>query len=67
MQQVDIYCSGGTPQLYVNGDTIAVFRVAEGHYRADSVVMRGATLIEARDSLGYRSDRVELRGGEASI
>lgn len=67
LQQVDIYCSGGTPQLYVNGDTIAVFRVAEGHYRADSVVMRGATLIEARDSLGYRSDRVELRGGEASI
>lgn len=61
LQQVDIYCSDGTPQLYVNGDTAVVRRIAAGHYRADSVILRGRTRLEARDSLGHSCDIVELR------
>lgn len=63
LQFIDVYSSTGTPIVMVAGDTVAVRRVAQGHYSADSVVVRGKAEVIAYDSLGKRSDRVELRCG----
>ena len=61
LQFIDIYSSTGTPVVTVAGDTVAVRRVARGHYTADSVVIKGKAEVIAYDSLGKCSDRVELR------
>ena len=65
LQFIDVYSSTGTPVVVVNGDEVAVRRIAEGHYSADSVVIRGTAEVIAYDSLRMRSDRVVLRCGES--
>ncbi|MEE1149139.1 MAG: hypothetical protein UHN93_07775, partial [Alistipes sp.] len=57
----DIYSSSGEPVVVVDGDTVAVRRVARAHYSADSVVVRSEATIEAYDSLGVRSDKIKVR------
>jgi hypothetical protein len=65
LQFIDVYSSTGTPVAVVNGDEVAVRRIAEGHYSADSVIINGTAEVIAYDSLGKRSDRVVLRCGES--
>ena len=63
LQQIDVYSSVGEPMLLVGGDTIAVRNVAPSRYRADSVVIRGRTRIEAFDVTGAIHDVVEVHCG----
>ena len=46
--------------LLVNGDTARVERIAAGHFRADSVIINGKAVIEARDTVNALSDKVEI-------
>lgn len=60
LQHINIYSSVGEPTVMVDGDTVAVRRVARGQYRADSLTLRGRVNILAADSVGEHSDRLEL-------
>lgn len=61
LQFIDVYSSVGTPIVVVNSDTVSVRRVAEGHYSADSVVIRDRGVIEVFDSLNRFSDKINIR------
>lgn len=63
LQHINIYSSVGTPVVMVDGDTVAVRRVARGQYRADSLTLSGRVSVVATDSVGQHSDRMELRVG----
>ena len=59
-QVVDVYSSVGEPILIVDSDTIPTRSVGKAHYRADSVMLHGATTIRATDASGRYHDRVTL-------
>jgi beta-galactosidase len=59
-QVVDVYSSVGEPILIVDSDTIPTRSVGRAHYRADSVMLHGATTIRATDASGRYHDRVTL-------
>ena len=60
LQQIDVYSSAEGLLLLVNGDTARVERIAAGHFRADSVIINGKAVIEARDTVNSLSDKVEI-------
>lgn len=64
LQRVDIYSSVGEPLVVVSGDTVVVTPMAEGIYRADSLMLDGRVEIIATDTTGVYSDRVELFVGK---
>ena len=66
-QSIDVYSSTGTPTVMVDGESVAVRRVAEGQYRADSLVLRGRVVVVAVDSLGCLRDSVILNVGRSTL
>ena len=66
-QTINVYSSEGTPTLIVGTDTVAVRRVAEGQYRADSLVLNGHVVVTAIDSLGILRDSIVLNVGRSTF
>ena len=60
LQQIDVYSSAESILLLVNGDTARVERIAAGHFRADSVIINGKAVIEARDTVNSLSDKIKI-------
>ena len=60
LQFIDVYSSVGTPIMVVNDDTVRVDRIANSHYRADSVVIHDTGRIVVCDSLNRHSDKIVI-------
>ena len=66
-QTIDVYSSEGEPTVLVDGDTVRVRRVAEGHYRADSLMLQGRVVVTAIDPIGSKRDSVVLNVGRSTL
>ena len=66
-QTIDVYSSEGEPTVLVDGDTVRVRRVAEGHYRADSLMLQGRVVVTAIDPIGSKRDSVVLHVGRSTL
>lgn len=62
-QTIDVYSSVGEPVLEIEGETIAMMRVGECHYRAEGVELRGEVTICAYDSKREHYDSITIRCG----
>lgn len=67
VQAIDVYCSEGEPTVLVDGNAVSVRRVAQGQYRADSLMLQGRVLVTATDPLGSQRDSVVLNVGRSTL
>ena len=67
LQHIKVYASAGCPQVFVNGDTVAVRRASETLWVADSVVIHGTARVDVVDTLGVLTDRIDITTGSVRV